>query len=50
MAKALLRIGQHLKTLGKFQIFGLFMFSLGGIYVAALITIPRLLAIATRLL
>lgn len=50
MTSALSRIGKSILTLWKYQIFGIVMFSLGGIYVAALITIPRLLALATRLL
>ena len=50
MSKALLRIWDALLTLGKLEIFGLVMFSIGGIYVSLLLTFPRLLAIATRLL
>lgn len=41
---------ERLKTLGKFQIFGIVMFAIGGIYVAVLLTSSRLLAVATRLL
>lgn len=44
------RVASALKTLGKYQIFGLITWTLGGIYVAALLTIPKLLAYAVRML
>lgn len=41
---------EHLKTLGKFQIFGIICGAYCSIITALVLTVPKLLVLATRLL